>query len=315
MVSELRYKAWGETRYASGSTPTKYQYTGQYSNMADFGLLFYNARWYDPISGRFTQADTLVPEPYNSQSYDRFAYVYNNPVMNIDPSGHCAVGKDGHILQKDGKIAKTDCTVDDFYNLTWEQRSEWMKLFVAEHGLGNWFDDIIAAIDVMMNDRELSDPTGATYYMDAAVLQAINNGWNMAQGGSAIGGQQAEAGARGWENFFRKLADCNVVNCNQDTLIDERLQGEDDGVNMYAWPLTNENGYYGNDDELAQLDLSIFLEVANGYRAAGISLSQRGSYLIDPRNIDGVLRFGGEIVMPAFVYHTYNSMNGYGFGR
>ncbi|MBI4761336.1 MAG: hypothetical protein ACOYYF_03495 [Chloroflexota bacterium] len=46
---------------------TKYTYTGQFSHMDDpttavmegFGLLFYNARWYDPVSGRFTW-DCLV---------------------------------------------------------------------------------------------------------------------------------------------------------------------------------------------------------------------------------------------------------------
>jgi hypothetical protein len=48
LISELRYRAWGEVRYTSGTTPTKYTYTRQYSNMADFGLMFYNARWYDP---------------------------------------------------------------------------------------------------------------------------------------------------------------------------------------------------------------------------------------------------------------------------
>jgi len=47
VISEMRYKAWGETRYASGTTPTKYTYTGQYSYTADFGLHYYNARWYD----------------------------------------------------------------------------------------------------------------------------------------------------------------------------------------------------------------------------------------------------------------------------
>ena len=31
VVSETRYKAWGEVRYESGTTPTKYTYTGQYS--------------------------------------------------------------------------------------------------------------------------------------------------------------------------------------------------------------------------------------------------------------------------------------------
>ena len=47
VVSQMYYKAWGEVRYASGNTPTKYQYTGQYSYESDFGLQFYNARWYD----------------------------------------------------------------------------------------------------------------------------------------------------------------------------------------------------------------------------------------------------------------------------
>jgi RHS repeat-associated protein len=61
VVSEMRYKAWGETRYASGATPTQYQYTGQYSYTAEFGLYFYNARWYDPSLGRFASPDTIIP--------------------------------------------------------------------------------------------------------------------------------------------------------------------------------------------------------------------------------------------------------------
>ena len=84
------YKPWGESRYNSGALPTKYTYTGQYSNMSDFGLMYYNARWYDPALGRFTSADTLIPEPGNPQSWDRYAYVENNPLRYTDPSGHYA---------------------------------------------------------------------------------------------------------------------------------------------------------------------------------------------------------------------------------
>ena len=86
-VSELRYKPWGETRFTFGTTPTKYTYTGQYSNMSDFGLMFYNARWYDPAIGRFAQADSVVPD--GGQGYDRYAYVDNNPIGFADPTGHC----------------------------------------------------------------------------------------------------------------------------------------------------------------------------------------------------------------------------------
>jgi RHS repeat-associated protein len=89
VVSELRYKAWGETRYTSGTMPTKYTYTGQYSNLSDFGLMFYNARWYDPALGRFAQADTIIPQAQGVQAWDRYAFVNNNPVRYTDPSGYC----------------------------------------------------------------------------------------------------------------------------------------------------------------------------------------------------------------------------------
>jgi len=89
VISEVKYKAWGEVRYASGTTLTNYTYTGQYSYVSDFGLMFYNARWYDPSLGRFAQADTIVPS--GVQGLDRYAYGLNNPSRYTDPSGHIPV--------------------------------------------------------------------------------------------------------------------------------------------------------------------------------------------------------------------------------
>jgi RHS repeat-associated protein len=96
VVNETKYKAWGETRYSSGTEQTKYQYTGQYSYASDFGLHFYNARWYDSSLSRFTSADTIIPS--GIQGLDRYAYVNNSPVMYTDPSGHsidCGIGEYG----------------------------------------------------------------------------------------------------------------------------------------------------------------------------------------------------------------------------
>jgi RHS repeat-associated protein len=87
-VAKTLYKAWGETRFTSDTLPTKYTYTGQYSNVSDFGLMFYNARWYDPYLNHFTQPDSIVPNPGNPQAWDRYAFVYNNPLKYTDPSGH-----------------------------------------------------------------------------------------------------------------------------------------------------------------------------------------------------------------------------------
>jgi len=38
--------------------------------------------------GRFVSADTIVPEPGNPQSLNRYAYALNNPVKYTDPSGY-----------------------------------------------------------------------------------------------------------------------------------------------------------------------------------------------------------------------------------
>jgi RHS repeat-associated protein len=113
-VSEMKYKPWGEIRYSwtagISTTPAyklpSYSFTGQFSYMDDpstsgviegFGLMFYNARWYDPYINHFTQPDTIVPNPYNSQDWDRYAFVRNNPVRYTDPSGHCINGTTGDV--------------------------------------------------------------------------------------------------------------------------------------------------------------------------------------------------------------------------
>ncbi len=74
-------------RYNPGALSTRYTYTGQYSHLAEFGLYFYNARWYSPTLGRFVSADTVTPP--GVQGLDRYGYVNNNPLVYTDPSGHC----------------------------------------------------------------------------------------------------------------------------------------------------------------------------------------------------------------------------------
>jgi RHS repeat-associated protein len=92
---ETRYTAWGEVRYVSGNMPTKYQYTGQFSD-SYINLLWYGSRHYDPALGRFTSPDTIVPlASQGVQAWDRYAYVNNSPINYTDPSGHgvdCGIG-------------------------------------------------------------------------------------------------------------------------------------------------------------------------------------------------------------------------------
>jgi len=52
-----------------------------------------NARVYDSDIGRFLSADTIIQDPHDSQAYNRYAYVRNNPLMFTDPSGHSWLSK------------------------------------------------------------------------------------------------------------------------------------------------------------------------------------------------------------------------------
>jgi RHS repeat-associated protein len=88
------YYAYGNLRTPAPTTPcsgtpaTDFAFTGQRRD-ASAGLLFYNARYYDPTNGRFVSADTMVPQAGSSQALNRYSYVGNNPLKYTDPSGHC----------------------------------------------------------------------------------------------------------------------------------------------------------------------------------------------------------------------------------
>ena len=40
---------------------------------------------------QFIQPDTIIPNPANPQTWNRYSYVLNNPIRYSDPSGHVEV--------------------------------------------------------------------------------------------------------------------------------------------------------------------------------------------------------------------------------
>ena len=73
-------------RTTFGTVPTDKKFTGQ--RLDSTGLYYYNARYYDSTIGRFISADTIVPDPANPQTLNRYSYVLNNPLKYTDPTGH-----------------------------------------------------------------------------------------------------------------------------------------------------------------------------------------------------------------------------------
>jgi RHS repeat-associated protein len=62
------------------------RFTGQILD-AESGLYYFNARYYDPELGRFTQPDSTIADLSNPQSYNRYSYCVNNPLRYTDPDG------------------------------------------------------------------------------------------------------------------------------------------------------------------------------------------------------------------------------------
>ena len=147
-VSEMRYTAWGEVRYQNNSMPTDRTYTGQRSYTGDFGLMYYNARWYDSQLGRFAQADTVIPN--GVQGYDRYAYVNNSPSNLTDPSGHCTVN--GMTVPDDASVCNG---AEKQSNTTVAQILQKMYGWTFE---GTWSDqDISAILDAAVAIRIYTD--------------------------------------------------------------------------------------------------------------------------------------------------------------
>lgn len=122
VVERLAYDPWGKRQYADGGTPPE-GYTPastdrgftMHEHLDEMGIIHMNGRVYDPSLGRFMSADPYIQSPDNLVSYNRYAYVWNNPLGSTDPSGYFNLGKalglDGLIKSithsKIGRIAIT----------------------------------------------------------------------------------------------------------------------------------------------------------------------------------------------------------------
>jgi RHS repeat-associated protein len=94
------FAAFGNRRYSEtwSGAPTNVEentingisrqgYTGQTALGVSMGLIHMNGRIEDAITGRFLSPDPTIPDPGNTQSFNRYSYVNNNPLSRVDPTG------------------------------------------------------------------------------------------------------------------------------------------------------------------------------------------------------------------------------------
>ncbi len=89
LTSQQRYMPFGEVPEDIGTiAATDFGYTGQRDLGSEVGLMDYKARFYSPYINHFLQPDSIIPDLFDPQSWNRYSYVQNNPTNHIDPTGH-----------------------------------------------------------------------------------------------------------------------------------------------------------------------------------------------------------------------------------
>lgn len=92
---EFQFGAWGSVDQfldSNGGTTFGHDsllgrgYTG-HEHFFEVSLIHMNGRMYDPLLGRFLSPDNYIQDPFDTQNYNRYGYVLNNPLMYTDVNG------------------------------------------------------------------------------------------------------------------------------------------------------------------------------------------------------------------------------------
>ena len=93
-VVSYTYDSWGKLLSIEGSAKdtigvqNPFRYRGYYYD-TESGFYYLNSRYYDPVVGRFLNADEVIANADNTiQGYNMYVYCFNNPVNLADSSGN-----------------------------------------------------------------------------------------------------------------------------------------------------------------------------------------------------------------------------------
>ncbi|WP_406656532.1 FG-GAP-like repeat-containing protein [Methanolobus sp. ZRKC2] len=221
-VERTEYYPYGQVQ--SGGLE-KYGFTGQ-ENDADTDLMYYGARYYSPEYRVFVQPDTMLPDPYNPQYLNRYAYTLNNPVKYTDPSGHhpviLAVGAAGLLGGAISFGAQLYFLNGDFTKVDYREVGE--CTFIAVTGTA-------AGVMVAMETPALLAGTGLTAGQQLLVGGIV---------GSIVGSQASTMTSNHLQS--NKVTENTIMEGNTERVAQDALAG---GITEVVGPIVKNVKYLG----------------------------------------------------------------------
>ena len=186
------YDAWGNftTTYHNGCTASHianlnpFRYRGYYYD-AETGLYYLQSRYYDPVIGRFINADAYVSTGQGILGNNMFVYCGNNPVNRIDKTGTSFEDlwdavvewvdtrmwalEEIYYVFEEAFLEKVDLCIDEPFNIVSH----------AQHCIDFW-EDIYWCID------EIKQGTKDTVFHEIR-KKSLANGLGGLAGGVAVG--------------------------------------------------------------------------------------------------------------------------------
>ena len=154
-VAEYAYDAWGNCTVTNLTSSmigayNPFRYRGYYWDK-DLNLYYLMSRYYDPVTGRFVNADSLeYLDPETVGGLNLYSYCGNNPVMGVDPLG----------------------TSSSFWNYIKREFDEWW--YTASRQLQELSQDIVDTIESFGENFVLDFGVGAGFGFSAYLSKDVS---------------------------------------------------------------------------------------------------------------------------------------------
>ncbi|MFC4749756.1 RHS repeat-associated core domain-containing protein [Flavobacterium branchiicola] len=163
-----------------------------------------NARLYDPMLRRFLQVDNYIQDVTNTQNYNQYGYVYNNPLLYIDPSGNATQGGGGDCVDCGwgAVIGNGIKTIADNWD-NWRIK-EWANKNINGDKISEWWKSKISFNNIFGRHKSSGPPPNRSSYVNL-------NSSNMSSGQLGLNTNSAEIKS---DNFIGKSISTGLLGIN-----------------------------------------------------------------------------------------------------